>query len=237
MQPRKTIISGLTFIALMLCSPASWAQKTKSFIGRLEYSIIPSDTAMQKIIPENKMIVYSNDTIVRIENFTSHLGKQVTIRHMHLNKSYILLSTAFGNYAIQADNSKTDTIPSDPEKKYTLKKKCFKRKLLARKAKRMIASHKAFKEPREFLYYKGYSTEIIDAFDDMPGLPVKYSLVTPDAILDYELTKMSEYTPDRDLFGIPSDYEKISFNDFMDKLIESKSEFSPEGAPAPPKGN
>ena len=43
-----------------------------------------------------------------------------------------------------------------------------------------------------------------------------------DAVLDYELVKMSEYTPERDLFGIPDDFERISFNDFMDRLIDSQ---------------
>jgi hypothetical protein len=64
-------------------------------------------------------------------------------------------------------------------------------------------------------------------YSEIPGLPVRYSVPMTDATLDYELVKMSEYTPDRDLFGIPDDFERISFNDFMDRLIDSKETMNP----------
>ena len=189
----------------------------------LQYKIVVADTSLRDLVPENKMIVYTNDTIVRIENFTSQLGKQVTIRHMILNKSYLLLEMPFGKFAIQTDNSNADTVTKNPDKKYTIDAKCRRKKLLGRKANRANVSHKGFETPVEFLYLKGYSTQIINSFEDLPGLPVKYSVVTTDAIFNYELTKMSEYSPNKDLFGIPSDYQKISFEEFMDLLIESKA--------------
>ena len=86
----------------------------------------------------------------------------------------------------------------------------------------MLVSHADFEEPIEFLYLKGYSNKIVDTYEEVPGLPVKYSIPMTDAVLDYELVKMSEYTPERDLFGIPDDFERISFNDFMDRLIDSQ---------------
>ena len=58
------------------------AQKDRSFIGVLEYKITVRDTAMRSLIPENRMILYTNDTIVRMENFTQQLGMQATIRHI-----------------------------------------------------------------------------------------------------------------------------------------------------------
>lgn len=207
----------------------SFAQKAKkSFTGMLQYKIVVADTSLRDLVPENKMIVYTNDTIVRIENFTSQLGKQVTIRHMVLNKSYLLLDMPFGKFAIQTDNSEEDTTAINPEKKYTVDTKCRRRKILGRKANRAEVSHKGFETPVEFLYLKDYSSQILNSFEDLPGLPVKYSIVTPDAIFNYELTKMSEYSPDSDLFGIPSDYQKISFEEFMDQLIESKAGMTPD---------
>lgn len=217
---------SIAFIFSLALSISALAQYQKSFLGMLEYKITPVDSIYKDIIPENKMIVYSNDTIVRIENFTQHLGKQVTIRHMELNKSYLLIETPFGKYAIQSDLNQADS--AKQTSKFTFKNKCWKRKILGRKANRTLVSHDSFKEPIEFLYFKGYSPKIIGAFEELKGLPVKYVIPTPDALLQYELVKFSEYTPNRDLFGIPSDFEKIGFNEFMDKLIESKSEISPE---------
>lgn len=216
-----------TLFLITIISRPVISQNTKSFSGMLEYKITPVDTTLKDLIPENKMIVYSNDTIVRIENFTQHLGKQVTIRHMKLNKSYLLVDTPFGKYAIRADHNKADSVEQEP--KFTFDNKCGRKKILGRKAKKALVSHESFEDPIEFLYLKGYSSEIIGAFENLNGLPVQYVIPTPDALMQYELVKISEYTPSRDLFGIPSEYEKIDFNDFMDKLIESKSELSPEG--------
>ena len=213
-----------TVLFLVIFTFSSSAQKNKSFRGMLEYKISVADTSLAHLVPENRMIVYSNDTIVRIENFTQHLGKQVTIRHMVLNKSYLLVETPFGKYAIRADHNEIDSAKADVPSKYTFSKKHWKRKVLGRRANRMEVSHEYFEAPVEMLYLKGYSPRILDAFNEVPGLPVKYTVATSDANLNYELVKMSEYTPSNDLFGIPSDFEKIGFEDFMDKMIESKME-------------
>lgn len=219
---KQLTIFVTTFFLLIFCFSTN-AQKKKSFVGMLEYKITVADTSLSHLVPENKMIVYSNDTIVRIENFTQHLGKQVTIRHMVLNKSYLLVETPFGKYAIRADHNEIDSAKANQPSKYTFTKKHWKRKILGKKANRMEVSHEYFEEPVEMLYLKGYSSKLLDAFDDVEGLPVKYTVATADANFKYELVKMSEYTPNNDLFGIPSDYEKIGFDEFMDKMIESKS--------------
>jgi len=217
-------------LILVLIGTQSLAQKHTPFRGMLEYKITPRDTSLKDLIPENKMIIYTNDTIVRIENFTGSLGKQVAIRHLILNKSYLLLNTDFGNFAIQMNLSDSDSRSSNdttqtPE--YQFKKKWGKDKILRKRAKRVIVSHASFNEPIEFLYYKKYRKNLIDAFPEINGLPVRYSLPTSDAILDYELVRINSYEPDRDLFGISSDYERISFDDFMDRMIESKQTAPP----------
>ena len=147
---------------------------------------------------------------------------------MLLEKSYLLLETDFGQYAIQMDESKAqkeqqlkDTTQAEADK-FVFKKKCGRKRMLGRKMNRLMVSHPDFDEPIEFLYLKGYSTEIVDAYPKINGIPTKYSVITADAIFDYELVKMSEYTPEYNLFGIPSDFERVSFDEFMDKLIESK---------------
>lgn len=220
--------SVLIILMTLAFTQNGFAQKYKPFNGMLEYKITSRDTSLQSILPNNSMFIYTNDTIVRTENFTSQLGKQVVIRHIEKNKSYLLLETQLGKFAIQTDHSISDTIVR--ERKYTFKKKMFKRKILGRKANRMIVSHPEFEQPIEFWYLKKYSHKYTDLFEEIPGIPVKYSIPTADGVLDYELVKISEYAPDNDLFGIPTEYERISFDDFLDKMLAPENEkiISPE---------
>lgn len=194
----------------------------------LEYKISVRDSAFRELVPDNRMIVYTNDTIVRIENFTDNLGQQVAIKHMQLDKSYLLIETEFGKFAIQMNESEaqkkiqeSDTTTAEIDK-FSFEKKCWKTRLCGRKMNRLMVSHPDFDEPIEFLYMKGYSKEIVNAYPQINGIPAKYSVITPDAIFDYELVKISEYTPAHDLFGISSDFERVTFDDFMDKLIEAQ---------------
>ena len=194
----------------------------------LEYKISVRDSALQDLVPDTRMVVYTNDTIVRIENFTDRLGLQIAIKHMVLDKSYLLLETEFGKYAIQMDETKTqekmqasDTTQSEADK-FSYTKKCGKQRLHGRKMNRVLVSNPGFEEPIEFLYLKGYSTKIVDTYPKIGGLPTKYSVITADAIYDYELVKISEYAPTHDLFGVPSDFKRVSFDEFIDKMIESK---------------
>lgn len=188
----------------------------------LEYKITIRDTSMRALIPDNKMIVYTNDTITRIENFTDQLGKQVVIHHMVLNKSYMLLETPVGKFAIQTNNNVRDTVVR--EDAYTMTKKCGRTAIMGRKAKKLLVSYKDSETNLEFLYLKGYSNKYLNNFENSPGLLVKYSLPTEDGILDYELIRMNPYQPDRDLFGIPSDYERVSFDEFLKRILKSNGD-------------
>lgn len=239
LKKKQQLAKGTSRISLMILlfisitsSGIVIAQKYKPFTGMFEYKISARDTSMKDYLPNYPMMVYTNDTIVRTENFTSNLGVQVVIRHIEKNKSYLLLNTRIGKFAIQTDHSvkpeKIDTTNSG--KKFTFKKKCFKRKILGRKANRIHAYHPDMEEPIEFLYFKKVSHEYNNIYEEIPGLPVRYSVVTADGILDYELVKINEYNTNRDLFGIPSDYERVSFDEFLDRMLapENQQTISPE---------
>ena len=133
-------------VSFILSPIFSQGNKTP-FIGTLTYRITICDTALQKFVPTRYMKVSTNDTLIRIENETDRLGKQVVIKHMPLQKSYLLLETAFGKYAIQTDHSliKADTILP-----YTFRRKLGKLKICGLKAKKVLASHKGFTEPLAF---------------------------------------------------------------------------------------
>ncbi|MBL4862686.1 MAG: hypothetical protein JKY09_06690 [Crocinitomicaceae bacterium] len=229
MTKENSIRFSLPILAILLLgfTPyATQAQKKVSFTGMLEYKITARDTSLRSILPDNSMFLYTNDTITRMENFTGQLGKQVTIRHIEKNKSYLLIETPAGKFAIKTDLNVADT--AKRERKYTFKKKFWKRKVLGMKANRMMVSHPGFEEPTEFLYLKKRSNAYLNNFEEIPGLLVRYSVVTVDGILDYELVKLSEYTPNKDLFGIPSDYEKVTIDEFMDRVLGSENDIPEE---------
>jgi len=91
------------------------------------------------------------------------------------------------------------------------------------RANRKLVNHPDFKEPIEFLYVKKYSNEYLNNFDAIPGLLIKYSVATPDGVMDYELVEMREFIPNRDLFGIPADYKKVTFDEFMDYMFPASA--------------
>lgn len=172
------------------------------------------------MFPAKQMVVYTNDTLLRIENETDQLGKQVIIKHMILNKSYLLLKTPIANYAIQTDHSteKTDTFP------YIFKKKLGKKKILGMKANKLAVSNVNFKEDMEFLYLKKFSNKYLNTLENFPGLPVKYYIATIDGIYLYELVSIEKMVPEKDLFGIPSDYKKVTFDQFLDEIMNHQQE-------------
>lgn len=213
----KHLTLCLIVLATTLINIISYAQKQQRFTGMLEYKITVHDTSMRSLFPDNMMIIYTNDTITRIENFTNQLGKQVVLRHMEKKKSYLLLDTDKGKFAIRTDESKSDTIKA--ERQFTFKKKMFKRSIVNRKANRMMVSHPEFEEPIEFLYFKKISNKYSTFYKELPGLPVKFSVPTADGIVDYELVKMSEYSPNHDLFGVPSDFQLVTFDEFLEKMV------------------
>lgn len=195
------------------------AQKHESFSGRLVYSITMTDTAMVELFPENEMKVYTNDTLVRVENTTSQLGLQVAIRHLHLNKSYLLLSTYKGNFAIQTKFEDSVSVA-----KYTFKKKLGGKKINGLKAKKVLVTHSKFEEPILFFYHKKISAKYLEGFENFPGLLLEYYVPTPDGLLKYELKSLEKDGTNLDLYGIPSDYQKITMNEFVDLMTNPAGE-------------
>lgn len=209
----------LILATISLFSANGYSQKIKPFTGTLEYNISQYDSTLNKSTQVNIMTIHTNDTISRMENFTGQLGKQVTIRNMALNKSYLLIEVNDSSkFAIKTDLNVHDSIRK--KTLYTFNKKMFKRKVLGMKANRMIVNHPDFAEPIEFLYLKKYSREYLNNFESIPGLLVKYSVSTPDGVLNYELVKFSQFDVDRDLFGIPSDYQRVTIDEFMDQMLK-----------------
>ena len=88
----KRDLSHIALFLLISLQSSLFAQKkTDVFQGQLTYRITICDTSLRKLVPENYMIVVTDDTLLRIENNTERFGRQTVIKHMGLNKSYLLL--------------------------------------------------------------------------------------------------------------------------------------------------
>ncbi len=140
------------------------------------------------------------------------------------NESNPIIDSAdeFVLFPLDVQETKSDTTKAD--RNFTLQKKMSKRSIVNRKANRMLVSHPEFKEPIEFLYFKNISNKYSTFYTEMPGLPVRFSVPTADGTIDYELIKMSEYSPNHDLFGVPSDYKLVTFDEFLEKMISKNGQ-------------
>lgn len=195
--------------ASVLFFQVSFAQKP--FVGSLTYqaSISHPDTAV--VLKQWGVKIYTNDTVVRVETETDQFGVQVYIRNMRLNKAYLLLDLDGGKYAIQTDLSKnTDTI----DKSYTVKKKGGGKKVQGLKAKRYWIQEKEI--PGFYCYFaKKMSGKYLQVYPEIPYLAVDYQIPSYEGLIHYQLTEVKKEPVSRDLFGIPSDYKRISFEEFL----------------------
>ncbi|MDR0802865.1 hypothetical protein [Fluviicola sp.] len=197
----------------------SWSQKP--FTGVLKYkaNLMASDT--DAVIKSWGVTLYTNDTIVRVETETEQFGMQVYIRNMSMNKAYLLLDLDGKKYAIQTDLSKkADTIA---EKEYTVKKKSGSKKVAGMKAKRyFVKDHdtKGF-----FCYFvKKMPNKYLQVYPEVSGLAVDYYIPSQDGLIHYELIEKKSEALSRDLFGIPSDYKRVSFEEFMNLFYQNNEQ-------------
>lgn len=191
------------------------ALSQNGFTGILKYKVSMLDTNMQKLIDEREMLVYTNDTLSRMEIMNDALGKQISIKHLELKKSYLLMDFLGKKLAIQTDQNKDSTI-FEP---YRISYKMFgKRKVNGMILKKAIVYRDDLKENRKIWYFKTIRPDIMDYYPGIKGLPADFFVGTVDGILQYTLISVESKPVEKDLFGIPSDYEKITLSDFLNKL-------------------
>jgi hypothetical protein len=217
----KTLLPLLLIHFLLAFSPLFGQKIKEPFVGKLTYRITINDTSLAKLIPEKHMRVFSNDTVIRIENDTDRLGKQIVLKHLVLNKSYLLLNTPIGKYAIQTNHNegiKDSILP------YSFKKKCGRKSFCGNIANKAVVSHKGFLEPQTFYFFKQYSSKYLNTFENAPGLPVLYYIPTDDGLFKYELISIDTKLPEHELFGIPSDFRRVTFDEFMKDMMQGQEE-------------
>jgi len=105
------------FLFSFLCSVTIIAQKKQlPFSGELLFKaqrVIPMDSMQEH------MLIYVKDSLLKVINFSSTLGKQELIKHLTKEKSYLLLETTKGKYAIRTNYTKYQ----DTTLSYSFKKK------------------------------------------------------------------------------------------------------------------
>lgn len=201
---------------LIFGSSSLFGQKYTPFQGKLVYRVEFRDSASQKSDPPSIMTLYTNDTLVRIESETMQLGQQILIKHLQLHKYYILLEVNEQKFAIQHTEAK-DTVAS----KYVFKHKRGSKLFDGKKAKKILVSTPHYPKPLVMYYFKDINPIYLEAIKGIPGLPAEYFLRNEDGIYHYTLIDFSEEKPSKDLFGVPSDYKKVSFDEFIQLMVPS----------------
>jgi hypothetical protein len=200
-------LSVLSFI--LLTSISGFSQSGFSGVLKYKASVMKPDT--NDVWKSWGVTLYTNDTVVRLETETDQFGVQVYIRNMILNKAYLLLELDGSKYAIQTDLSKkSDSI----SKSYTVQKKMGSKKIAGVKAKKYLVKDE---NTQGFYCYfaKNIGNKYLQVYPEVKGLAVAYYIPSQDGLIHYELTEKKEQPVNRDLFGIPSDYKRISFEEFM----------------------
>ncbi len=183
----------------------------EAFSGILKYKATVMAPDSNVVWKSWNVTLYTNDTVVRVETETEQFGVQVYIRNMNLNKAYLLLELDGNKYAIHTDLSKkTDTV----RKTYTVTKKMGSKKIAGLKAKKYLVKDE---NTEGFYCYfsKKLGNKYLQVYPEVKGLALDYYIPSQDGLIHYELIEKKDEQVNRDLFGIPSDYKRISFEEFM----------------------
>ncbi len=210
---KYTLLSFLISLSLN----ALFSQKNLPFIGTLEYEIRNLDSKEEK---PQLMHILSLDSLIRIETNSSVFGTQSFIKHLLKKKSYLLISLDENqHFAIKGDFSESDTL--EKPKKYIWKKKFGSKKIGGLAAKKLKLTFLQSQKSFTCFYSKKYAARCQEAYTDFPGLPVLYYLETDNGVLEYRLTKYTTIAPNYNLFGVPSNYSRITFDEFVDLINSS----------------
>lgn len=209
----KSIALNFLFFSLLLYSSINFGQT--GFTGLIKYKVSIMDTSMQTLIDDREMIVYTNDTLSRMEIMNDALGLQVNIKNLGLKKSYLLMDFLGKKLAIRTD---TEINPTKSEP-YKIKYKILGvRKFNGYKLKKAIVYREDLKEKKTVWYFKEIRPDLLEFYTGIKGLPADFYVGAIDGIIHYSLISIERKPVEKDLFGIPSDYEKITLDEFLNKV-------------------
>lgn len=173
---------------------------------------------MHSIFSPEKMIIYTNDTLVRIETESVLTGRQIQIRHLAKQKSIMLVETPKGKFAVQI-------LDSNKMNKYEIKKAKGKGIYDTYKTKNLLVRNNKINKSFTFTYIPKISAKYLPGFESFPGLLTKYYVHTIDGIYIYELEKMEVKQTPTLLYGVSSEYQVIKMDQFIQLFSEEEVEF------------
>ena len=122
-------------LLLSLFIKSGFSQNKGSFSGELTYEIERVD---KKDSIRSFMIIYAKDSLLRVVNFNSISGKQELIKHLRLNRSFLLVELDQQNFAVRTN----EHLIKDTIQNYTFKKQMGTRKIAGIKVKKLSVKHK-----------------------------------------------------------------------------------------------
>lgn len=199
------------FIAVTFIISTAVAQKKGSFSGELVYNI-------EKLSPKDssqaKMLIFAKDSLLKVINFSSILGKQEMIKHLRLNRSYILVTTTKGDFAIKNDHN----LDSDSIQSYSFRKVCGRKKIATIRAKKALVTFKGIDKKFIFYYTPKINAKYSGSFENFPGLLIEYFVANENGLFRYTLESIKVIDPPLEIFSIPSNYKKVTINEFIDQV-------------------
>jgi len=191
-----------------------FSQNTAIFSGELTYEIERVD---KKDTNRSFMIIYAKDSLLKVVNFNSNSDKQELIKHLRLNRSYILLQTPKQNFAVRTN----EHLIIDSSENYTFKKQMGVRKIAGIPVKKLIVKHKEISEELTFYYTNSISAKYANVYKNLPGLPLLFYVPTKDGLFKYTLKELKKNNPPLELFMIPNGYKIVSFEEFTNEFLKS----------------
>jgi len=205
------------FLAIIYSFQYVFSQKNDVFSGELTYEIERVD---KKDTNRTFMIIYAKDSLLKVVNFNSNSGKQQLIKHLRLNRSYILLETPKQNFAVRTN----EHLVIDSIENYTFKKQMGMRKIAGIPVKKLLVHHKEISEAVTFYYTKSISAKYANVYKNLPGLPLLFYIPTKDGLFKYTLKELKNNNPPLELFMIPKEFKIVSFEDFSNEFLKSSEE-------------
>ena len=205
------------FLTIIFSFQYVFSQKNDVFSGELTYEIERVD---KKDTNRTFMIIYAKDSLLKVVNFNSNSGKQQLIKHLRLNRSYILLETPKQNFAVRTN----EHLVIDSIENYSFKKQMGLRKIAGIPVKKLLVHHKEISEAVTFYYTKSISAKYANVYKNLPGLPLLFYIPTKDGLFKYTLKEMKKNNPPLELFMIPKGYKIVSFDDFSNEFLKSSEE-------------
>jgi hypothetical protein len=183
------------------------------FSGELVYKVQRVDKIDSTF---SKVLIYAKDSLIKVVSFSSQQGRQELIKHLRLQKSYLLVEINGQKLAIRTNEHLTQ----DTVTRYTLEKTRGTKKISGLRCHKLKWKHPSLKEPLTVYYHKKIDSKYANVYEDFPGLPVLYFIPTEDGLYRYQLIEIKRTETPLSIFLIPKEYKRISFDELNEVLGE-----------------